>query len=322
MKEFRVYQYYDMDDNYNELWKVINPKPNNPKYFCRHVFGAQGTWYYVCDPLGYCELDYPVPDDVIFIVCKDSKGEELFRNSNADVPFPTFKEVAREAWVKAKKNLPQVVEEDLDLDFWMEAMYGETTQKKNIWLLSFKDPELYGDHARDYDENWIYCRVEEMGWSKLEIKFQYLGKYYAFYKVHYKHTICGVEWVEYHLSTDYHGREMNSLGYFGSYFDINKTGRMLTKRAAIKLVSDALKEIYPSGGLSQIKDSHGYVRETKYGTNEAAELLIGRDYSRENIQRVIENERKNRNFYEKSEKEKKNKDWPGYHPDYSLGKWF
>ena len=66
----KVQLYMTENDCYNELWKVVGTKN---RFFCRHVFGKFKTWYYVCDPLGYCELDHPA-DDIEFIVTDTGCG--------------------------------------------------------------------------------------------------------------------------------------------------------------------------------------------------------------------------------------------------------
>ena len=60
MTEIKVYLYASENDCYVELWKSVDEE----KYYGRYTYNDAGTWYYVCDPLGYCELDHTVNDDI------------------------------------------------------------------------------------------------------------------------------------------------------------------------------------------------------------------------------------------------------------------
>lgn len=76
------------NDDYIELWKTIQPKGNTPKYIGICTSG-EPYWIYVCDPLGYCENNGIIEDDVTVIVC-DENCNKLFITSNKDdsVQFP------------------------------------------------------------------------------------------------------------------------------------------------------------------------------------------------------------------------------------------
>ena len=67
-QEIQIQIYYHENDNYDELWKVVGtPKGEAGKYYVRATeYG--GYWYTVCDPLGYCERNYTVKEDVLFII--------------------------------------------------------------------------------------------------------------------------------------------------------------------------------------------------------------------------------------------------------------
>lgn len=83
------------NDNYVELWKTVEKINGKHKYYGRYTYGDEGTWYSVCDPLGYCELNAPMADSVIFICCDDS-GNEVIRYSNADGnKLPKFENVIK-----------------------------------------------------------------------------------------------------------------------------------------------------------------------------------------------------------------------------------
>ena len=78
MREIKVQLYRGEDDNYVELWKTVEEIEGKHRYYGRYTYGNEGTWYSVCDPLGYCELNAPMADDVMFICC-DENGNEVIR---------------------------------------------------------------------------------------------------------------------------------------------------------------------------------------------------------------------------------------------------
>lgn len=77
IKEFWVKIKYPENDEYNELWIT-----NKGTYFARHTYHG-GVWYFVGDPLGFCELSHLCPEDYVFHVCDDS-WNELFISTNND----------------------------------------------------------------------------------------------------------------------------------------------------------------------------------------------------------------------------------------------
>ena len=305
VKEFKVCLYANEDDNYNELWKVIDEE----KYFARYMYNNEGIWYYVCDPLGYRELDYPVHDDVVFIVC-DEKGNEYYRHSNGQPnPLPTFEKFVKMQWDKVKASIKHNTEND-KLNFWTMCFSGETVRKLEQWLISFKDSDLYGDVARDYDENWYGC------WHNTEIdytpipgsEFSFLGNNYQFVKVHHKHDICGVEWDTFECCDN--PIEMNPCGteshpfiqsYFelGNWYDSSIKGTMYDKMTARNLVTEKLLEVFPKekeyGELLYLKKNEpdkwciatAFCWKTSYG--KCAEMLIDRDYHIKSIDELINN---------------------------------
>ena len=301
-KRIKVQLVRGEDDNYNELWKVVKEK----KYYCRNTWG-KGTWYYVCDPLGYCELDREVENDVVFIVC-DENGNELFESSNGGKSFPKFETVVKEKWNEVKKSITHNTE-NLTANFWSMCYDGTTTMEVNKWLISFKDPDLYGDKAKDYDENWTGCWAEkEIGYETIPgSEFEYLGHKYQFTKVTHKHDYCGVEWVEfvctdspYVVDTEW-AKDRNFIKtymYMGNWFDDSKYGMMYDKGTAEKLVTNALETIFPLDEFGYGKLYYVYINEEntwcpcqfmtkKYW--EVAKILMGNDFHRENINRICEN---------------------------------
>ena len=304
-KEIKVRLYADENDDFVELWKVIEHIKGEPQYYGRYTYGDEGTWYYVCDPLGYCELDRPVSNDIIFVLC-DDKGNEYTRYSNGQkntlLKFETY---MKQQWQKVKHNINHNIE-NLTADFWAEAWNGETTMKINQWLLSYKDPTLYKREIEDmhgYDENWTGCWHEhQIEWETIpNSEFYYLGKKYQFTKVKHKHDICGVEWYEFVCTdspisfSDWADKDrpwINSYGYMGNWFDDSTYGTMYDKRTAREKVVAALQKAYPPKekyskllvirlGNKEDLYSADYCYERNY--SDTADYLINNDLHRKHI---------------------------------------
>ena len=253
MKEIKVKKSRNEDDNYVELWKVIDPMKGVPQYYGRYTYKDEGTWYYMSDPLGYCELDRAVENDVMFICCDDS-GKECVRYSNRDAnPLPKFESVMKIRWEKICKNI-DFNKENITANFWSESLNGESTMSVNQWLLSFMDPDLYGKEIAvmcGYDEIWTGSwHSKEIGYEDIpETEFIYLGHRYQFTKVTRKHKICGVEWNEFvctdspHVVSKEYG--IQTYGYLGNWYDKTTTGTMFDKRTARMMVQAELQKLYP-----------------------------------------------------------------------------
>lgn len=183
-RKVRVQLYSFENDDYNELWKVVGTKH---KFYARHVFGVYKIWYYVCDPLGYCELNYPA-DDIDFVVC-DQNGKKLFTSNNQMGQFPTLKETIN-------KKYSQLTEESLHVD----AAYDDALSEWRHWLLSFKDPNRYAKELEgynNYDTNWVYCRSSYIKTEPIENgSFDYLGHKYQIAREIYEHDICHQQYAE------------------------------------------------------------------------------------------------------------------------------
>lgn len=253
-KEIRVYKYADENDSYNELWKVVNEN----KYYVRATENVYCSWYSVCDPLGYCERNEYMPEDVMFILC-DEKGNEYMRYSNGmDNPLPKFEDYIKEQWQKLSDKI-QHNTENLTANFWAECWNGDTTMSINQWLLSYKDPTLYEkeiDSMHGYDENWTGpWHQHEIEWETIpDSEFMYLGKKYQFTKVKHKHDVCGVEWYEFvctdapYTFADWANEDrpwVVDYLYMGNWFDKNTYGAMYDQRSARNKVIDALLKEYP-----------------------------------------------------------------------------
>lgn len=303
MKEIKVRLYHGENDYFVELWEVVEEMAGIPKYFGRYTYGNEGTWYFVSDPLGYCELDHAVSDDVVFILC-DEDGNECMRYSNADKnPLPKFEDVMKKKWKEVCKNIEHNTE-NMTANFWAEAYNGETTLSINQWLLTFKDPDLYKkeiDEMFGYDENWTGClSYKEIAYEAIPgTEFEYLGKKYQFTKVTLKHDVCGAEWIEYRCTDAPYVMQdtfwikdrifINSYGYLGNWFDKSNVGAMMDKRSARKLVETKLLEVIPKekkyGNLLYISGNYCY--EKSY--SDAAESLIGRDFHRSKVIELANN---------------------------------
>lgn len=305
--EIKVYKIKDENDSYVELWKECEGE----RIFGRYTYGACGTWYTVCDPFGYCELNTTIRDDVVFVVC-DKNGKEFYRYSNADEnPVPKFEDVARKKWAEvAKNNNLKFNVENFERNFWTECYDGTTTLSINKWLLSFKDPDLYKE-ANDYDENWTGC------WHQKEIEyrplpnseFEYLGDKYQFTAVRNKHDHCGREWwtfectdAPFKLHEKFRGDRDWIISYMnmGNVFDANDVGTMYDQRTARDMVMEALKKEYPLENKWQElllikRQDRKYSFETfdytarKLSYRDMADYLIGGNYHRVNIDSVVAN---------------------------------
>ena len=307
-KEIKVYLYANENDDFNELWKVVDEE----QYYARHTFGNEGIWYYVCDPLGYCELDYKVPNDVTFIMC-DSEGNEYHRYSNGEPnPLPKFADYIKIQWQKVKDNIPHNTEND-EANFWSMCWNGETIRKLNQWLVSFMDKDLYPKEIADmhgYEENWYGCwHNTETDYTSIPgSEFEYLGNKYQFVKVHHKHDVCGVEWDTFEccdnpLQMGWWGTEthpqVQSYMEMGNWFDDSIYGTMYDKRTARERIAEKLLEIFPKereyGTLLFVRKNEpdkwctasAYCWEKGYG--ECAEMLINDDYHVDNISDLTQN---------------------------------
>ncbi len=303
---------YSEVNSYQELWQVVGEE----KYYSRYVCGIP-VWYSVCDPLGYAELNDVMPDNVIFIVC-DSNGEELFGSSNIDgAVFPTLEETCIKEWYRIKGDYPHC-KDDCSSDFWMQYFGNGTTIGADMWLLTFKDPEIYGEVAKDYDENWIYHKekIDEKPISE----FTYLGQRYGIWKITYRHRDCKKIMYEYWVALFKEGcnlkiAEYGLVKFLDSWFE-GEPGTMYLKRDAIKKVTDALEEIYEKKPISKIISAAcDYFYERFMSYKSAARELLNGNWNREFVERVIENEKKNNSFWITRDPAIE-KTYPGYVKDY------
>lgn len=319
-KEVKVSLCISENDSYVELWKNINPKMGEAEYYGRYTYQDQGTWYYVSDALGYCELFFPVSKEIVFLCCTKD-GKEYCRYSNADTnPLPKFETVVKAEWEKAKKKLAVLTELNHAQEFWLSSV-RENEDRFKQWLLSFKDPEKYAKEIKTmygYDDNWLYACPEEIcsetvtyaapmdfdarcdfPQMKLHRKssckpipgttFTYLGTRYCFSRIAFRHKVCGATWMEYHCTKEtpewnemYHHTE--SYGVFGYDFNAAAEGPMYSERTAVSLVKDALKLSMPADfGYYVVTEKQGYQTLGRYTVHDLAEHILNRNYRKTNV---------------------------------------
>jgi len=316
VKKVLVFKLEEADDCYNELWQTVPCGNENPKYYCRHTIGP-GQWYNVCDPFGYRELDYPVPDDIVFVVCSSEEDHKpLFGVSNKDGAYvKTLAETAREKWRKLGEQYPHYTYSGSD-EFWAQASDMGTTIDADKWLLTFKDPEIYGAEAQDYDENWIY-HCQETSRDVIG-HFDYLGKKYYFLRMVKCQTVCKKKITEYWVADAVSREKYNShlVMFMGSYF-VGNPGTMYVKRDAFSVVEKALREIYEDACLCLMHKGYGFTHQEKVGYKKAAEILVGKNFSRKYVSEVVEKEREHHSFW-RTDDPALAIQFPGYLKDYSF----
>lgn len=292
-KVIYVQIYYHEDDNYNELWKVVGtPKGSAGKYYIRATESG-GYWYTVGDPLGYCERDYGVKEDILFIIC-DPNGNLIGASSNVNPKFPTLKQTARAEWNRIKDDVNYIAENETK-NFLSMCMDGTSTLNINQWLETFMDTDLYAKEIKEmhgYPENWV-MKCKEISKDAIST-FEYLGVGYAIYKVKYRHAICGVEYYEFYSGRyPFMGEYENYVDFYASWFDAENVGTMYPKKIATQKVIEQLKEIYGDGYVCEYKERYGGKLIYPLTINDIAARLIGSDLHREKVDLIADNERKN-----------------------------
>ncbi|MSS38596.1 hypothetical protein [Clostridium porci] len=103
-KEVKVSLCISENDSYVELWKNINPKMGEAEYYGRYTYQDQGTWYYVSDALGYCELFSQYRRKSYFFAARKT-GKNI-----AGIPMlirircPNLKPLSRQSGKKQRRN--------------------------------------------------------------------------------------------------------------------------------------------------------------------------------------------------------------------------
>lgn len=290
-RERRVRLKYPENDSYIELWQDVD---SPGKYVGRYT-GGPGEWVRICDPLGYCEMDYSYGPDDVFIVC-DHKGNELFRSRNGDgsSTFNTLEREAHEQFAKyAKEAALDVKVENTHAMFLAHYFSGYPVGGLNEWLMSYQDPDLYPE-AKDYAENWTQFDVDAVGEPDVLKTYEYLGETWKIERIHYKHRYCGVEW-DVLYSGEY---------YIGDEFDRNTHGTMYCRRQAAKLLTDAIKtnhpETYSVSVVNKVElwgSAEPYYKERRYNIERAWEYLAGDNLHREFIDKMVCEERAKTHFF-------------------------
>ena len=295
-KEIQIQIYYHENDNYDELWKVVGtPKGAAGKYYVRATeYG--GCWYTVCDPLGYCERNSMVKDNVLFIIC-DVDGREIGASSNVNSELPTLRQVAKAEWDRVKDSENYVAENAVK-NFWSMCWDGTSTFGVNQWLETFMDTDLYADEIRDmhgYSENWV-MRCKECNKTAIST-FEYLGTSYAIYKVKYRHEICGAEYYEYYSGRfPIMGKYESYIAFYASWFDVKNVGTMYPKKIATQKVKEDLKQIYGDCYVCEYAERYGGKLIYPITIEDAAKRLIGNDLHRVTIDAIAEREKENPTF--------------------------
>lgn len=272
-KTIRVYLYATANDSYVELWKVVN----QDDFIARYVFGAK-TWCYVSDPLGYCELDYQMSDDIDVIVCTP-EGKELFatRNGDGTSQFPTMEAAIKKEFAAYRKEHPEIIPCD-----------QEGYQRFKRWLLSFKDPEKYGIHAKGYEDNWVYSDAEKTKETTIK-EWDYLGYTCSLEAVSYRHKFCGKEWTVM-ASRD------KTIGYI---FDDSQMGPMYSESEARDIIMDSLRVHFGDARAVSVPvhicgDNYAQRNIRMY---EATNILLEGNYRREFVKAAAEKEKIKSNFF-------------------------
>lgn len=301
VRKINVKLYAHEDDRYVELYKVIKGD-TEVKYFARHTStdGDDGEWYFVSDPDGYCELDYSCPGDYIFVVC-DSKGKELFRDSNGEIrnPFPTLERKAEMSWLEVMERYP--------------------IRKEGLkdWLLSFLTKEVSDTILKDlpcHEGNWPQWYDE----VKREIihRYDHLGEKYCIYKTARKHKYCDCEWAVYISGFEEDGEDNGFIKWHGVWFDDSVTGANYSPNEANEVVRKALESLYTEKYVSYLNRTIQGDYEQKMNYRKAADFLLGRNYDRKFVHEVIAKEKENKSFYDNFEAIRK--DFPDAKIDYSF----
>lgn len=293
MEKIKVRLFLPENDSYNEVWSEVGGK----RYFARHTY-CGSVWYYVCDPLGYCELDHACGDDLTFVVC-DQQGNPLFESSNAwGASFPTLEGAAKIEWQKICNRYP-------------------TRKGLNDWLLSYMTPaNLAKDPGRTQFcplDNWTAFWFDYVEHKAIH-EYEYLGEKYCIWALTYQHLFCECRWVTYYAGVkDMDWDYPSFIRWFGDWFE-PVYGPMYSKSEAIKLLAQKVQDVYGRSHVSEIYIGYGdQAFERKLGCRDTAERLINGDLTRVHIDDMLEHGWDVHFYTSAAEMER---DYPGYVPDY------
>ena len=286
--EIQVKLYCPENDSYVELWKIVG----KDQYIGRFTYG-QKQWVYVCDPLGYCEIDGVISNDITVIVC-DQEGTELFRTNNGDgsANFNTPKEEAFAQWKSfTEQSLINATVEDQNVLFYVHWATGDPAGKFNDWLLSFKDPDAYPE-AKDYQENWLYCMAENIGEPEQLSTYAYLGEELHIERVRCRHKVCGAVWSEY-----YSGGQ-----FIGTDFDESICGPMYAEGTAKRLAKEAIRTHFAAYENVSVVSKCGpptasYYVQHNLRLSEAADYLLNGNFHKDAVDAAVAAEAKKTQFF-------------------------
>ena len=298
--------YATENDDYIELWY----SEKEDTYYGRYVYGYP-KWCYISDPLGYCERDYDVHNNHVFII----EGADLAVSNLEGAYFPSLKETYLEEWRKIKNDYPHF-EDNQELSYLSEWLGNGSLMTVDKWLVSFMDPAKYEKEIRSmygYEENWRF-HVKTIEREVIKT-FNYLGEEYYIVKETREHEICKKRFLEYYVDDKIElGKYDSHVAFLADYCE-GKPGAVYPENDAIKIVVDALKRIYNNERISEIRDGYGYYYERLITYRNAAERLLNGSYNRQYVAALIRNEEKEHSFFIHKSPEIEEK-YPGYTKDH------
>jgi len=276
MKEIKVK--YIEQENYLELWKAIKAEKGEPKYYGRDIGGADRTWVYISNPECYREIDGPVPDDVIFVVC-DEKNHECLRDSNGhhNPDFLTLEETIMEEWYKVEITVSKDEALEMDIKNWIHTFLDED------WVMTLKEqgmPCIY--------DNWMLSYKEVSERSIRE--FSFAGIPMCIYETVYEHTFCHQTFKRYQAGK----KKMKSGEYYAKYFGCvhpREEGCMESILSARERVEEKLAAVSQKDYIYQIPSpiTSGIFRKTP--VKQAAYEIVGeKRINKKDMEKFLDNE--------------------------------
>lgn len=283
--------YYDETDAFTELYRNVNYKKDGSqgsKYYARYYAYSEPVWYSVSGvDDGYCELGSTIIDDMVFeIVSENDKNTVLLTQGNGiDYKYPSWK-----TWVK--ETLKSIISSDNkvlsnvtefyneDVAFW-SGLNGAAYSKIKFdqWLLSYKDKNIVGEPANDYDINWVNS-YQDVGIEKLSKVYKNLLRHneeLALFKVHMTHKYCNAEWYEYWLGFVNVDNLYDGLAYLVGYeYDNTKIGTVYSKSITNDIENKIIEALNLKPETSStnifINEYYLYYIDTDYSTVQRIEV--------------------------------------------------
>ena len=278
---------YDETGKFTEIYKNVNYKNDGSqgdKYYARCYYGMP-VWYSVCGVEdGYCELNCEIKNNVVFEIVNENTVL-LTQGNGIDYKYPSWK-----TWVK--ETLKSIISSDNkvlsnvtefyneDVAFW-SGLNGAAYSKIKFdqWLLSYKDKNIVGEPADDYDINWVNS-YQDVGIEKLSKVYKNLLRHneeLALFKVHMTHKYCNAEWYEYWLGFVNVDNLYDGLAYLVGYeYDISKIGtvysKSITKDIENKIIEALKLKPETSSTNMFINEYYLYYIDTDYSTVQRIEV--------------------------------------------------